>query len=271
MKTVRTIARHSFGLSLALIALICGFTLSAYAQGAKPSWTFTGSLNIPRHHHTATLLKTGKVLVAGGGTNGSDVLNSAELYDPAIGVWSVTGHLITARTGHTATLLQNGKVLVAGGRSSASVADDLTGAELYDPDTGTWSITGNLNLRRFNHTATRLQDGKVLVVGGGVNEHSPTAELYDPETGTWSVTVLNLALDNHRATLLPDGVVLVTGGWDENDRNWPTDNSPLNSAERYEPRTGLWSNTGELLTARVNHTATLLANGRVLVAAGDDG
>ena len=68
--------------------------------------------------HTATLLPTGKVLVAGGcRVVGSD-LSSAELYDPATGTWTATGSLGTARQHHTATLLPSGKVLVAGGHNS---------------------------------------------------------------------------------------------------------------------------------------------------------
>ena len=75
------------------------------------TWSITGSLNIARYLHTATLLQNGKVLVAGG--TGGD--NRAELYDPATGTWSMTGGLIADRYGQTATLLQNGQVLVAGG------------------------------------------------------------------------------------------------------------------------------------------------------------
>jgi hypothetical protein len=91
----------------------------AFAQTLSPAdgpFTFgnTGSLNIGRVLHTATLLPNGKVLVAGG-DNGGGILSSAELYDPASGTWSVTGSLNTARRSHTATLLPNGKVLVEGG------------------------------------------------------------------------------------------------------------------------------------------------------------
>jgi len=115
-------------------------------------WSITGSLNVARFNHTATLLPNGKVLVAGGAGN------SAELYDPATGVWTYTGGMHYARSGHTATLLLNGQVLVAGGAGNS--------AELYDPATGRWTVTGSLNTARIYHTATLLGNGSVLVAGG---------------------------------------------------------------------------------------------------------
>ena len=93
------------------------------------------------------------------------------------GEFEDTGSLIIGRAGLQATLLLNGKVLVVGGDN---VAGDGNTAELYDPATGTWSNTGNLNTARFA-TSTLLPNGKVLVVGGVAS-----TELYDPNTGTWS-------------------------------------------------------------------------------------
>ena len=165
-------------------------------------WSFTGK--VVRDNHTATLLQSGKVLVAGGG-------DPAELYDPGTGTWSSAGDINGYRYGHTATLLPDGRVLVAGGAGGGGI---FRAAAVYDPDTGTWSNTGNLNTARFYHTATLLPDGKVLVAGG-VGTRSPlvSSELYDPDTGTWSFTSnLNTARSAHTATLLPDGKVLVAGG-----------------------------------------------------------
>src|SRR5213078_2182015 len=139
--------------------------------------TATGSLGAGRYRHTATLLPSGKVLVAGG-SNGSD-LSSAELYDPASGTWTATGSLGTARDAHTATLLPNGKVLVAGG----STGSGLSSAELYDPASGTWTTTGSLGTARDAHTATLLPNGKVLVAGGNNGPALSSAELYDPGLG----------------------------------------------------------------------------------------
>ena len=275
------------------------------------TWSITANLNTARSGHTATLLPNGKVLIAGGGDN--DTLASAELYDPSTGMWSITGSLIDdnqsgrfsptgegpGRYGHTATLLQNGKVLVAGGSNSGDLSSTLASAELYDPSTGTWSFTGNLNAARISHTATLLPDGKVLVAGGYTPTWVPIggngfaaastsldgAELYDPATGMWSIAAsLNTKLDSHTATLLQNGKVLVAGGgyW-TTDGNTPNDGTypcgltltcsfkGLNAAELYDVTTGTWSVTASHSTPRSNHTATLLPGGKVLIAGGRTG
>jgi len=168
----------------------------------------------------------------------------------------------------TATLLQNGKVLVAGGNYSNGT---LNSAELYDPVTGTWAVTGSLNKSRAFHTATLLPSGKVLVAGGFTCAPPPSsclelnsAELYDPATGIWSNTGnLNTFRASHTATLLLNGKVLVAGGGQTNFFGIPI---PLVNAELYDETTGTWSNTGGMNKARFDHTATLLPNGKVLVA-----
>ena len=236
------------------------------------TWSMTGSLLAARYGHTATLFQNGAVLVAGGANDAElfSFLASAELYDPVTGTWQSTGNLNTQRYQHTATLLPSGKILVAGGYNWLSLS--LNTAELYDPATGTWSGTGSLNTDRAGHTATLLPTGKVLVAGGynlGEKSFTPlnSAELYDPVTGTWSVTgSLNIARSDHSASLLPNGKVLVAAG--QIDGTFPV--ASLNGAELYDPATGIWSLTANLNTPRRGQTATLLANGKVLVAGGDN-
>jgi N-acetylneuraminic acid mutarotase len=183
---------------------------------ASGAWTLTGSLNTARVAPTATLLPNGMVLVAGGFDTALDALDSAELYDPATGSWTATRNLNNARVYHTATFLPDGMVLVAGGRDGPSFtpSDILSSAELYDPASETWTVTGSLNAIRAYHRATLLSNGMVLVAGGvrGIDTLA-SAELYDPAVGTWTVTgSLNTARWFHTATLLPNGMVLVTAG-----------------------------------------------------------
>ena len=132
---------------------------------ASGSWTATSSLSAARTQHTATLLPNDRVLVAGGSDSSGNALASAELYDPASGSWTATGNLNTARYGFTATLLPNDKVLVAGGVVNSGPPFFTASAELYDPATGSWTATGDLNTGRTQHTATLLLNGKVLLQG----------------------------------------------------------------------------------------------------------
>jgi N-acetylneuraminic acid mutarotase len=212
-------------------------------------------MNIGRWEHTATLLSNGKVLVAGG-FSGGPATNSAELYDPASGIWEVTGSMNIARSEHTATLLVNGKVLVAGGINGTATAS----AELYDPATGKWTSTESIKTARFNHTATLLPSGKVLVAGGyNGTAFFNSAELFDPDTEKWTVTgSMNNARTMHKDVLLTNGKVLVAGG--ESNVGY------LASAELYDPATGLWTLTESMKVVHCNHTATKLSNGQVLIA-----
>ncbi len=202
-----------------------------------------------------------------GGAGGVDLYTGTRAL-PMPG-WNFTGNLTTYRRGHTATLLPNGKVLVAGGFLDVDAQNDTRTAELYDPSTGTWSSTGNLNSGRIGHTATLLPNGKVLVTGDQCFrgcDLNRSAELYDPATGTWSYTGnLSIARSGHTATLLQNGKVLVAGG------SVGLFSAYTNSAELYDPTTGTWSSTGSLNVARRSFTATLLQNGKVLIAGGFNG
>ncbi len=231
------------------------------ASGFRP----TGNMSNGRTAHTATLLLSGKVLIAGGDActfdqyYGDCPLSSAEVYDAAVGTFTATtGRMSVNRDFHTATLLSNGKVLVTGGRDAS--------AELYDPTSGTFTTTtGSMSVGRSSHTATLLATGKVLIVGGqNVSGALATAELYDPNNGTFIATGnMTSQRTSHTATLLANGKVLIAGG--------SNSAGALATAELYDPAAGAGSFTATTLgmvSPRTFHTATLLSNGNVLVTGG---
>ena len=235
----------------------------------------TGAMATGREVHTATLLADGRVLITGGADFQSHAEASAELYDPRTGRFSPTGSMVTARAFHTATLLADGRVLVAGGSPAAwGTTAHLASAEIYDPKTGTFTSTGPMSGGREFHTATLLADGRVLIAAGssGVERDVPSAasdditaaEIFDPTTGTFTATGgLIDGRQYHTATLLSDGRVLVVGGGsDYVNRLFRA------SAELFDPKTGTFTSTGPLATARTHQAATLLNDGRVLVTGG---
>jgi hypothetical protein len=239
----------------------------------------TGSMSQGRFDFTATLLPNGKVLIAGGYDYLKHVsLASAELFDPATGTFSPTGSMTEPRDNHTATLLKDGRILVAGGSSTYETSPYPTSdgsAELYDPTSGTFSKTGPMGQPRASHTATLLDNGRVLIVEGSGDD---SAELYDPVSATFKPTgSLGHYRYHHTATLLLDGGVLITSGyagsWDYMDqKERPTGElGTLASAEIFDPATGTFSPTGSMATARYGATANLLPDGRVLIAGGYDG
>lgn len=135
---------------------------------------------------------------------------------------------------------------------------------------GEWEVTGSMTTARFVHTATLLDDGRVLAAGGRASQGGAalaSAELYDPKTGTWSTTgAMSVDRFAHTATRLPDGRVLVAGGFTV---GLTTNAQPhLNTAEIYDPATGRWTPTGSMNNFRALHQAILLPSGQVLAVSG---
>jgi WD40 repeat protein len=204
---------------------------------ATATFTPTGSMASARHSHTATLLADGKVLVAGGlagPTFRPIYLDTAELYDPSTETFTPTSALFFLRARATATVLPDGRVLIAGGVNAGTGAPPIGFppiAELYNPSTGTFTLTGSLNAPRDAHTATLLPDGKVLIAGGsGAIGNLSTAEIYDPSAGEFMKTAASSvgARTLHTATLLPDGKVLLAGGRESG--------GPSPTAELFDPQ-----------------------------------
>jgi len=220
--------------------LMVGGYQSELFDPSTGTWSKTGSQQTARARNTTTLLPNGKVLIVGGTswfTNPPATLNSAELYDPVTGKWSNTGSLNTAREFQTATLLPNGKVLVTGGaQCNGGCFNYFTSSELYDPATGTWSYTGDLNAARGAADVAPLPDGKILVVGGHTNLqyfYMDSNEVYDSATGTWTYTAsANRLREGYAIAPLADGKVLVAGGDGCNSDDCSLDGT----AEVYDPR-----------------------------------
>jgi Kelch motif len=219
------------------------------------TWTATGQM-IGDGHGTATLLRNGKVLVAG---------LSAQLYDPDSGSWTETGRMISPRYLHTAVLLFDGRVLVAGGDVVPDIVVDS--AELYDPDTGSWTAIANMRAKREPNGAFLQPDGKVLVLGSRAGG-TQSAELYDPVNGAWIATGSMVAPRfDYAAASLADGRVLVVGG-NENS-------GVLATTELYDPGTGTWTSTAPMLRSHGTPgergtPAIPLLDGTVLVAGGQN-
>jgi hypothetical protein len=239
----------------------------------------TGSMHVARSGATATLLKNGKVLMAGGTSYPGDSSDanfyaSAEIYDPATGKFSSTGSMTAARTNATAIRLSDGRILIAGGdgcsdpkhctKVPAEATENLASAEIYDPATGKFTRTGSMTSSDRADAAVLLPDGRVMMAFAG-----PAAELFDPATGKFTSSGRTGTSPPNTATLLPNGKVLVTTG----------EGSP----QLYDMATGKFKQVSLALppgtpTAKYKDgvpvertspdSATLLPDGRVLLFAG---
>jgi hypothetical protein len=250
-------------------------TITITPASTTTTTTSTARMQFARVSHQATLLADGLVLVSGGQSGGAAVPQS-ELYNPTTATWSLSGSNVIPRFDHSATLLLDGRVLATGGVSFNSECSQNVTAETYDPTTGQWSLTRRLESPvGTGHAAIRMQDGRVLVTGGGdrCGTVFNTSQIFDPATNQWSATSsMNVARQFHTIALLPDGRVLVVGGITSSSL------TAVPSAEIYDPNAGTWTPVGSMTTARQTacngYTQTFLANlpsGSVLAAGGFSG
>jgi len=256
-------------------------------------FTPVGAMNEDHVAPTATLLLDGRVLFTGGGgheitANGS--LRTADVYDPGNRTFSAVQPMHETRRGHTATLLGNGTVLIVGGRNGdpRDSADDPPWdpirAEIFNPATNTFARAGATSSTRYDHVATLLSDGHVLLLGGipdglqNVHAQPPSpsyAEIYSGSNkptdnpaqaaaGAFhSLPTQLCSRTGFTITLLDTGEVLILGG--KSDAG-----EPLTTAELLDPATGNSIVVGGLAEARAGHSAVRLDDGRVFVVAGTD-
>ena len=225
-----------------------------YYDPSLQSWVPVDEMQFARAAHTATLLPSGAVLVAGGRAQSSLPVEISETWSSVDG-WTAAGALVTPRFNHAAAAFSGG-VLLTGGNTVTSW--EMTSET---SDGAGWSSAPSMSMRRALHVATVLADGRVLVSGGeNFGTPTPSAEIYD---GSWTVTgSLSGRRASHAAALLYDGTVLACGG--ENFIG----TARVRTAELYDPSAQTWSSVDDMLSARATHTATLLLDGRVLVTGG---
>ncbi|WP_295388982.1 kelch repeat-containing protein [uncultured Thiodictyon sp.] len=260
--------------------LVCGGGQSASDRTCEifdvltGQWSSAASANAVSWSVRMVPLDNGRILAVGGNLGTQDNIYT-EIYDPVTNAWQYTGNLQNnggspyKYGGVSVVKLADGRVLLSGSRMYPWCTSS-SAAQLYDPATGQWTVTGNMNIARQQHSLILLNTGKVLVVGGflengcnGANLLSQT-ELFDPVTGVWTLTG-NMSVARLAAAVakLQDGRVLVCGGrsvWD---------GAYLNTCELYDPNNGLWSNTGSMKTSGAGwRSATVLSDGRVLMAGG---
>ena len=220
---------------VAALAVATGATMVLHGDSFMPMV----KLHVARSGHQATLLTDGRVLVTGGSDDAGAAISRAEIFNPVTRTWADAEPNVHPRLEHAATLLQDGRVIVVGGASTISSCDAVAAAaEIYDPRTGTWSLTRDLPVT-FAHgpAAVRLADDRVLVSGGGTpcGHVSRSAAIFDRASNRWSPTSsMNVARQFHVAVLMEDGRVLVTGGA-------LTQDGAVVDAEAYDPATREWT------------------------------
>ncbi|MCE9600960.1 MAG: hypothetical protein K8S21_01940 [Gemmatimonadetes bacterium] len=252
---------------LPLSALLLSHEGSGAGHAAAGRIASTEAMSVARMAHTASVLRDGRVLVAGGFTGDGNAARSAELFDPASGTFGPLARMVVVRHSHSATILPNGKVLIVGGYGAGN--EVIADVELFDPATRTFTRTGSLGSARAGHVAVLLGNGRVLIAGGvgpGWTFLS-SAELYDPVTGRFRPTgPMTERRESHAAVMLRDGRVLVVGG----HRDRRSEITLYASAETYDAATGTFTRAGDMRVRRHKHDAVLLRDGRVLITGGSD-
>ena len=244
-----------------VVVLCVLFTGLLVAAVSAQHWEEVASLNVGRRGHATVLLHDGRVLTTGGYNAGYH--SSAEIFDANTGEWRLVEDMPSGLKGHAAVVLNDGRVLVSGG-NTGSIRD---GVYIFDPEAESWTTTTSMLWHRFGHTMTLLPSGDVLVAGGqgyrdfedpGVSPILP-CELFNATTETWGRTgSLKNGHTNHAATLLKEyQYVLVSGGG--------------STSELYDIARGVWLADAQMNCPHDDHIASLLNDGRVLVAGGASG
>lgn len=265
--------------ALAVLAVfaLCATALASPAQ-AQNAWVPAGTAPVGRLHHSFSPLADGGGLAVGGKASVfGPGLASADRYDAATATWTPAAPMPAARADHAAVTLADGRVLVTGGCAGGAPCDPpSTAAMLWDPATGAWTMAAPMHVARALHLALRLDDGRVMVIGGQGTCNSricdtlASTELYDPATGTWSDgPALPVPRLHATATPIAGGRVLVAGGCTSSGLPCNTLGSLV-----YDPAAGgpagSFGSPAAMQVARTWHLAGRLPSGDVLVTGGVD-
>jgi hypothetical protein len=243
---------------VAALALVAPLAEAAAAPVLEP----TGSMATERYKAAAAPLPGGDALVVGGlhhvslSSLESESLASAERYDGATGTFAPTGSMAVSRMDPAAAPLPDGRVLVLGGQVWGGGGTPLASAEIYDPASGEFTVTGSMAVTRFGAMAAPLPDGRVLVAGGYGSGSEASAEIYDPETGEFSPTGAMVAGRAFgMAAPLADGSVLIVARGSGEDAL---------TTEIYDPLTGTFAIGSAETSAPLHGAGGSLDDGRVL-------
>lgn len=236
---------------------------AAWLAATSPAMASVLPMLESRAGHTMTLLNDGTVLVAG--NRGGEGRHTAEIYDPDARAWRRVPGMGAQRGDHSATLLPDGRVLVAGGTFGAGQVQ--ADAEFYDPRTRRFTPAPGLVVARRRHAAVTLANGDVIVAGGeDASGLVAQAERYAAAAGRFvAVASLDVPRVDHATVRLADDSILVTGGI---THSWSPSSPATAHTESYDPVRDAWTAASPMGTARSAHTATPLADGRVLVVGG---
>ena len=263
MKKIRFVAAILFFVMLGSVCTAFQKQTTVADSDFSPDIKKLGKLAFGRAAHTTSVMKDGKILIAGGMLENGAFYDTAEMFDPETNMLAtIDGRMTKKRVSHTATRLNDGRVLIVGGWSNRNAPEDT--AEVFDPKTSLFTPVSRMKSRRSGHTATLSSDGKVILIGGtDGSELVKEIEVYDPLSGLFKITGnLNIGRESLTATSLQDGRILIAGGKTKSG-------SLTNSLEIFDPKTGRSSAVvSKMASARHKHDAVRLKDGSVLILGG---
>lgn len=259
------------GRSVCTMELAWSLADSGYPALLDPEWSRASDLMVGRSLHSATRLVDGRVLLVGGYSEALQTdLTSAELYDPRTRTFATTGSAAVPRRAHAATLLDDGRVVILGGDSGVGTPAVLSAVERYDVGTGRFTTLPSLTIPRSHHTASKLQDGRILIAGSIAYANnglaSAAAEICEQDgSACRAIPPMNEPRSSHAASPLPDGRILISGGGGSIFNN---ESSLHATTTVFDPKSEAWSLGPPMPSARFDHVALLLSDGTTLIVGG---